>query len=989
MTPERWKLIDDLFQAALELEPHERAAFLNEACAGDPALREEVDSLISSDEEQNHLIDAPALEVGAILLAHRQKELPSGFEIGPFKIHSLLGRGGMGEVYLAEDRRLGRKVAVKLLPADFTTDEQRLRRFRQEARAASGLNHPNIITIYEIGQFDEQYFIATEFIEGETLRHRLKHEDLGLYDALDVSLQAASALAAAHAAGIVHRDIKPENIMVRPDGYVKVLDFGLAKLTEQRSLAFDHEVSNAEIVDTAPGLLMGTANYMSPEQARGMAIDARSDIFSLGVVIYETMAGRTPFEGNTPSDLIAAILKVDPPPLSNYLAIVPNGLQQIVDRALCKDKEQRYQSMSDLLGDLKVLKRELELGGRFERTPQSGASTETEDTASGSETGIEPSGERQLRTEDVAALRTLSSAEIILSAIKRHRAGAAVTLIIFLIAVAAAGYLLNKFIDRPPASLRNIKISRITMSGNASGAAISPDGKYVAYASQSSLWIRQIITNSNLQISQGPYWNLTFSPDGNYLYCYGTPKDDPGPAIYRIPALGGMPKKLIVGVGNSNGDSRISLSPDGRQLVFTREYPSGETAVLVANTDGSEEHKIATRQDHKFFSSAAWAPDGKKIACVGAQIEGRRLSADIVEVSLENGTQKTLTHDRWSWISDVAWLSDGNSLLINASDKDGSAIQIWQLPYPDGNVRRITTDLNSYRGLSLTADSGALVTTQTQGVLNLWVQPEGDTSRARQVTSGSATQDGADGIAWTADNKIVYSSHANGDPDIWIMNPDGSNQRQLTAGLGSDNYGLSVSPDGRYIFFTSNRGGIWRIDLDGSNPKQLTSEGQVSTCSPDGKWVFYITSGLNRALLWKVSVDGGDAVQLIDHYSEMVPNGISPDGKLIAVTLPGSKDEGQKLGIVLAEGGELVKVVDLPPSIGQPGRIEWTADSRAITYIFRSNLWSQPIAGGPPKQLTNFNEYRIQSFAWSPDGRHLACARGFSTNDVVLLSNFR
>src|SRR5215471_2981876 len=395
MTPERWKLIDDLFDAALEREPPDRAAFLDAACAGDPALRAEVESLISSDEQQNQLIDAPALEVGAILLAQHRKELPSGFEIGPYKIHSLLGRGGMAEVYLAQDRRLGRKVALKLLPLDFTKDKQRLRRFRQEARAASALNHPNIITIYEIGQFNEQYFIATEFIEGETLRNRLKREKLGMYDALDLSVQAASALAAAHSAGIVHRDIKPENIMLRPDGYVKVLDFGLAKLTERRALGIEHEESATEMVNTAPGLLMGTANYMSPEQARGVAIDARSDVFSLGVVIYETLTGHAPFEGNTPSDLIAAILKVDPPPLTKYLERIPSGLQQTVDRALCKDKEQRYESMSDLLGDLKTLKRELELGERFERRQQAVAITEGMDTNSGSQAEMEPPAGRQ------------------------------------------------------------------------------------------------------------------------------------------------------------------------------------------------------------------------------------------------------------------------------------------------------------------------------------------------------------------------------------------------------------------------------------------------------------------------------------------------------------------------------------------------------------------------------------------------------------------
>jgi len=220
------------------------------------------------------------------------------------------------------------------------------------------------------------------------------------------------------------------------------------------------------------------------------------------------------------------------------------------------------------------------------------------------------------------------------------------------------------------------------------------------------------------------------------------------------------------------------------------------------------------------------------------------------------------------------------------------------------------------------------------------------------------------------------------------MDSDGTNQRQLTSGLGSDQYGLAVSPDGRYIFFTSNRGGISRIDIDGGNPKQLSNEGQVPTCSPDGKWVIYVTPGSNRGILWKVATDGGDAVQVTNQYSDMVPNGISPDGKLMAVTLPESKDRG-KIGIVLPESGELVRTLDLTRAKMWPPRIQWTPDSRAITYIFNSDLWSQPINGGSPVQLTNFNQYFIQSFAWSPDGRQLVCARGFGTNDVVLLSNFR
>jgi eukaryotic-like serine/threonine-protein kinase len=343
MTPERHQQIGQIFHAALELEPGQRAAFLAQACAGDEALRREVESLIASREQAEASVSA--------LIGQR---------IGHYQILSLLGAGGMGEVYLAEDQSLRRKVALKLLPGRFTQEADRVRRFEQEARAASALNHPNILTIHEIGQVDGRHYLVTEFIDGQTLRQRMKSARLEIREALDVAVQVASALAAAHEAGIVHRDVKPENVMLRRDGYVKVLDFGLAKLTEPRVQAIDTAALTAAEVSTEAGVVMGTVHYMSPEQARGQKVDGRSDIFSLGVVLYEMIAGRVPFEGKTSSDVIAALLAKEPLPLTQFLPEVPVEMERIMTKALQKDREERYQTIKDVLRDLKALYQELE-----------------------------------------------------------------------------------------------------------------------------------------------------------------------------------------------------------------------------------------------------------------------------------------------------------------------------------------------------------------------------------------------------------------------------------------------------------------------------------------------------------------------------------------------------------------------------------------------------------------------------------------------------
>src|SRR5436189_5092486 len=400
MKAERWKQVNDLFQSAVERAPRERAAFLHEACHGDEGLRREVDSLLTSYERAENFIELPAFEVAPELVTNDRADALVGNVFGHYRIESLIGIGGMGEVYLARDERLGRKVALKLLPERLTADETQLSRFKTEARAASALNHPNILTVYGIGAEGDRQFIATEFIEGITLRASIACGRINPHAALEIAGQVASALAAAHEAGVVHRDIKPENIMLRPDGYAKVLGFGIAKLTEQRLASDDHTVETTGVLQTRPGLVLGTAHYMSPEQARGQKVDARSDIWSMGVVLYEMVGGSPPFRGETRNDSIASILTTEPPPLSGVLPDGPCKLESILQKALRKKSDERYQTIKEMLADLRNLKGELEAEGS---SPQ-----------------------------------TKARAESIASKIKRHKRGMLLTLVAILAAAAFA-----------------------------------------------------------------------------------------------------------------------------------------------------------------------------------------------------------------------------------------------------------------------------------------------------------------------------------------------------------------------------------------------------------------------------------------------------------------------------------------------------------------------------------------------------------------------
>ncbi len=418
MADEKWQKVREIFDSALRQKPDERRRFVNEVCGNDKTLLAEVESLLSSLDSAESFMETPAVAKVAAVIEAETKHLERGQSFGHYEIIEQIGAGGMGEVYLAKDSRLERKAAIKVLPGNVAQDEERMQRFVREAKSASALNHPNILTIYEIGETENTHFIANEYIEGDTLRERLKSSRLNLKSSLEIAIQVASALDAAHRTGIVHRDIKPENVMVRPDGLVKILDFGIAKLTELLNEAdLDAPTIKAQ---TRPGMIIGTAAYMSPEQARGQTVDARSDIFSFGVMLYEMLAGKPTFQGENAMDVIGSILNKEPVPLSRQAPEVPHELERIVNKTLRKDREERYQTVKDLLIDLKDVKQDLEFQKKLERT----AAPDREEA----KTQI-----FNATTSDIAP-HTASSAEYIVNSIKRHKRSVVLGLVPLMIA---------------------------------------------------------------------------------------------------------------------------------------------------------------------------------------------------------------------------------------------------------------------------------------------------------------------------------------------------------------------------------------------------------------------------------------------------------------------------------------------------------------------------------------------------------------------------
>ena len=998
MHPERWQQIKRLFHAALKREPSGRALFLDEVCFGNRELRSEVESLIESYEKSGEFIDAPAYQLAASSIIEAKSSMTPGQQVSSYRILSTLGRGGMGEVYLAEDTRLGRKVALKFLPATYVTDPDRLRRFEREARAASALNHPNILTVYEFGTFQDRQFIATEYVEGETLRQRRFRAPLKLTEALDIAIQVTTALAAAHQASIVHRDIKPENIMLRNDGYAKVVDFGLAKLTEAVTPSTDTAVSTVLRLDTDTGVVMGTTAYMSPEQARGLALDARTDIWSLGVVLYEMLSGVMPFKGGTPSDLIVSILERDPSPLTPS-GTIPSELDWVLRKALRKDREERYQTARELLSDLRAVKQQLEFAAQLERTaPSSGTRSAAEPVDLSASTRL--SSER-FPTDEVGGRPTAVN-ELSPGITTNRGVLALVVLLIVLTGVAAAvAYSLWWVTPKKAAAFASMKITRLTNSTKTIDAILSPDGKYLVYvlsdAGKQSLYIRQVSSaNDTLIIPPAPvgFFGLTFSADGNDLY-YAIKSNLDAGTLYRIPALGGTPVKILERI-----DGPVSFSPDGKQFVLIRGgFPEpGGSALVIANADGSGERVLARRKAPElfspiFFAGPSWSPDGKLIATSVGRTAG---NSRVVAFSVADGKETDLIAEPWRFVGRVHWLPDMTGLLVIAGDTPGFT-QVWLVGYPGGERRSITNDLNTYRSISLAADGTRFSTIQVSGLVNIWIAPDGDAEKAVQLQTGNVGfySSSGNGLSWTANGALVFVSNESGNLDIWMMEQSGANRRQLTANM-AQNMSPVVSRDSRFIVFGSNRGGtrnIWRMDVDGSNPRRLSNgvADGLPTLSADDKWAFYTAWGTGKPTLWKVSTAGGEPVQVMDRVA--VGPAVSPDGKLLAYLYPESGDPlapPNRIAVMPTDGGEPINVFPFQSSGTIAPVAQWSPDGKSILYQVSinnvTNLWSQPLSGGPPQQVTHFKDSLMTGYAWSRDGKTLACTRGLLLRDAVLIS---
>ena len=901
-----------------------------------------------------------------------------GRAVGHYRVLEKLGGGGMGVVYKAEDTTLGRLVALKFLPPDSLEDQQALDRFQREARAAAALNHPNICTIHQIGEYEGQPFIAMELLEGKTLRHVLQAKPPSVEQVLEWSIQIADALDEAHGAGIVHRDIKPANLFVTRRGAIKILDFGLARKTHTRKLAAGSPLSaqaTASLSEehlTSPGQALGTVAYMSPEQARGEELDTRTDIFSFGAVLYEMATGRPPFTGGTTAVVFDAILHRAPVSLLRLNPEAPVELERIVNKALEKDRRLRYQTVSDMAVDLKRLKRE-----------------------------IDSSGHQQLAALSVSQPDIVgrggipSSGRILIAGAKRHRFAIAACSAVLLLATLAVAFAVYRWTSghASPLDLQNMRISRLTENGKAIIATISPDGRYVVYVlaegEKQSLWIRQVAAESGVQIVAAglmEFVGLTFSHDGNFVYFTASEVDHPETGyLYQMPVLGGTPRQLL-----RNIDTAISIAPDGKRIAFVRGNPlEGESYLVTANIEGGDEKVLVTRKNPQTFTwgqtslvPPAWSPDGQTIiASVSDRLLGGHFS--ILAVSVSDGAEKEI-YTTTGFIGRLQWIPDGRGLVMVLADPlTGLRGQLWFVSYPSGKVSRITNDLTNYDPccISLTSDASVIAIIESNYTSDVWIAPGGIADKARQITSAESVVS----ATWLSNDQIVIQNTRG---ELLRLDRNGHDRVLLTGDEHNNSHPSSCGSD-RLIVFESLRSGdnVWKMEADGSNPTSVTSGKGESypECSPDGKWIAYLDTSKDQEL-WRVSLEGGQPVQLSQALLNPLFR-ISPDGKLIAY-LSAELHPHWVTIVIDADSGHRVSSTDAPADLGD--FFLWAPDGHALDFVITrdavSNLLRQPLNGGPAKQITNFKSGRIFSAAWSPDGNQLALARGQSGADVVLIT---
>ena len=899
-----------------------------------------------------------------------------------------LGAGGMGVVYEAEDTKLGRHVALKFLSPGVEEDAFALERFKQEARAASALNHPNICTIYAIEECDGRSFIAMELLEGESLSEKIQGIALPMDKILDIGIQVTDALDIAHSKGIVHRDLKPGNIFVTNRGQVKILDFGLAKLARDRQAALETVGGDAPTIArpqlTSPGTAVGTVAYMSPEQARGDELDGRSDLFSLGSVLYEMATGKIPFEGKTSAVIFQGILSGSPPRPTQINAAIPPKLEEVIDKALEKDADLRYQSAAEMRADLKRLKRDSDASRSFGISARSGVATVAGSSSSQSAVPVSTSGAQA------------SSGRVLIANAKQHKARAGVITVFVAAVLGAAAFGVYSFWNRRasgPMPFQNMSMEKITNSGKSVLTTISSDGKYVVNVyddghGSASMWMRHIATGSFAPIlppTEARYTGLTFSPDGSYLYFVRIEPQRPAIGIlYQIPVLGGTPRQLIEDV-----DSPVTFSPDGQQFAFVRNsMAEANSKLIVAHADGSSERVLATLPIPGYFDPA-WSPDGKSIAAALIDPGGESLGR-IVSLDVDEGKEKTL-YATTAQLQKPVWTPDGRTILMifrdSATRWEG---QIGEIDVRSGKFRRITNDLNRYSGQSLavTRDAKQLVAIQTIPETGVYVMSSDPNGAASPQSIGSH---GDVGVGWLKGGRLLaldFEGH------IYSMNVDGSD-RNVIFQSSLPILGISVCPDGEHALFTmptkQTKGiNVYRLDIAGGRTTLLSNGkfDQAAVCSPDSQFFVYTTLVNGKSVLMRESLQGGPPKQLSDEYANFAA--ISPDGQQIAMLNVQGEGVQTKcaIKIIPANGGAPIKALD--PNQLISGYMQYSGDGKSIYYPITqkgvSNFVKQPLDGGPPTQATDFKELTTYGYAYDWPNKKLAVTRGKLNSDVVVLT---